>query len=72
MTAHTIRRGGKLSMHVSCDHMRCDVRPTDDEIIAAGGLTKMGWERRFDESVHKYKHYCPAHRRTPAVSSREV
>lgn len=72
MTAHVISgsKGKIKSVHISCDHMSCDLRPTDDEIIKGGGLMKLGWERRFDDSARKYRHYCPAHRRS-AISTKE-
>lgn len=68
MTSKVERENGELKrITFSCDHVDgCDVRPDDTEITAAGGLTKMGWE------CFGGKHYCPAHRLTPAPAIQSI
>jgi hypothetical protein len=51
--------GEMKSMTFHCDAEGCDASPSDQEILAAGGLFKMGWE------CVGGKHYCPEHRLTP-------
>lgn len=52
--------GSVKSMTFRCDHPAgCDASPSDSEIMAGGGLARMGWE------CVGGKHYCPEHRLTP-------
>lgn len=53
-------------MTFHCDAEGCTASPTDDEIIAAGGLTRMGWECTGG------KHFCPEHRMTPMVGVQKI
>lgn len=64
MTCEVKREGGVVQqMLFSCDRDGCaNADLKDDEIVAAGGLTKMGWE------CVGGKHYCPEHRLTPLPS----
>lgn len=58
MTCTVEREDGALkSMTFSCDHPAgCTTpSPNDAEIMAAGGLKKMGWH------CVGGKHYCPEH-----------
>jgi hypothetical protein len=62
MTLHVHREQDRaVDMSYSCDHDGCDASPTDEQIIAGGGLLKMGWKMRFDLETRKHKHYCPDH-----------
>lgn len=60
--------GELKTMTFLCDRDGCDVSPTDAEIMAAGGLAKMGWECLGG------KHFCPMHRLTPlpAVAIKDI
>lgn len=51
--------GEMKCMIFTCDAEGCGESPSDDQIIAAGGLTAMGWE------CPGGRHYCPEHRLTP-------
>lgn len=53
--------GGGSKITISCDHISCDLSKTDTEIMAEGGLKKMGWQVTPVEG--KLRHYCPAHNR---------
>jgi hypothetical protein len=53
-------------MRFHCDAEGCEVSPSDEEIIAAGGLTRMGWE------CYGGKHYCPEHRMTPMTGVQAI
>jgi hypothetical protein len=64
--------GALVNIEIICDDGDCNLRPLQSEIIAGGGLLKMGWERTFDETDREYKHYCPEHRRAPPVEPRPV
>ena len=63
MTCHVIRYGeegpglpGALKgMYFKCDEPGCDESPSDDDIIAHGGMRNMGWDCRGG------RHYCPKH-----------
>lgn len=72
MTCHVERQiegsevGTVKRMIFRCDHEDCPAEPRDTEIIAAGGLIKMGWE------CVGGKHYCPEHRLTPAPAMQAI
>jgi hypothetical protein len=54
----TGNHAGKVKrMTFTCDHDGCDQSPTDEEIIAKGGMQNMGWDCRGGN------HFCPEHRR---------
>ncbi len=59
--AGTVKR-----MVFRCDHEGCGTEPSDAQIIAAGGLVRMGWE------CVGGRHYCPEHRLTPAPSMQAI
>lgn len=64
MSVHVLRSDdGKVKMMTfSCDHPQgCDTRPSDEEVMAGGGLAKLGWE------CGGGRHLCPEHRTTPWI-----
>lgn len=76
MTCKVVRFGdgcpeGRLpgeikEMTFHCDAEGCTAAPSDDEIIAAGGLTALGWE------CPGGKHFCPDHRLTPLPGLQKI
>ncbi len=62
MTSEVIRNSGMLEkVIIRCDAPDCDNDSTQHDIIAGGGLLKMGWTTKFDEDQHHYLHFCPVH-----------
>jgi len=64
MTATVHRIDGKLErISFKCDHKSCTAAdPSDSEIIAGGGMLKMGWSVRFNSIKRRNDHFCPEHR----------
>lgn len=54
--------GAVESMTFACDAEGCASAPTDDEIIAAGGMKNMGWH------CSGGRHFCPHHHPSPEES----
>lgn len=65
MTSNNMCRTGdspsQCAVYFTCDHEACAESITDDQAIAQGGLTKVGWTRKFNEIERKMNHFCPAH-----------
>lgn len=56
MTWYIERQAGVIvSMFVTCDTPGCTCTPTEQEIVAGGGLRNMGWQ------ANGGTHLCPTH-----------
>jgi hypothetical protein len=46
---------------IICDCAGCEQTHNSDEIMAGGGLVKMGWRTKFNEGTRVLNHFCPQH-----------
>lgn len=53
--------GALVEMIFTCDEPGCGASPTNKDIIAGGGLIKMGWTTSHEEGRNS-RHFCPKHK----------
>lgn len=44
---------------IACEECRAEVN--DEQIKERGGLTEMGWLRRFNTATRRNEYFCPEH-----------
>lgn len=54
------KTGAVRQLVIACE--TCGTSVDDVAIAAQGGLTEMGWLRRFNSAARRNEYFCPEHR----------